>query len=108
MTLPRKDTHTINVGGELYSWHRSRRFERHNRWTVIRKKDPEGQFLLLDPYHHDLSFGAGAAAKAIEFAMAHGWTPEKRGTPMKLRYNGDNFHGEPFTVLLPEATLSDR
>ena len=108
MALPRKNTHTIVVRGEIYLWHRSRRFETHNRWTAIRKKDTEGQLLLLDPYHHDLSFGAGAVHKAIEFALAHGWTPERKGKPVKVRYKGDDCQGEQFTVLPPGASISDR
>ncbi len=108
MAFTKKHTYTIVVQGDTYSWHRSRRFEWHNRWTAIRKKDSEGQLLLLDPYHHDFTLGAGDVAKAIAFALGHGWTPERKGKPMKLRYNGDDFDGEPFTQLPSRTQLSDR
>src|SRR5438067_1261411 len=108
MTLPKKNSHKISVGGVTYLWYRSTRFETHDRWIAIRKKGTDGQLVLLDHYHNDLSFGAGPVAKAIEFAISHGWAPEAKGAPIKLRYNGDNFQGEPFTVLHPSAKLSDR
>jgi hypothetical protein len=107
MAFPKKQTHTIVVAGETYLWHRSKRFEAQNRWTVVQKRGTAGQLLMFDPYHYDLSLGAGAVRHAIEFALAHGWTPDRPAHPMKLRYNGAEFPGEAFTVLPPDARIAD-
>ena len=105
MALPKKGTRIIDVEGVLYLYHSRFSYDTGNRWTVVQKKDTAGQILCLDPF--SIPFGPAGVRKAIEFALAHGWAPEAKGKPLKLRYNGDNFDGELFTILPPGTTLMD-
>src|SRR5689334_13914547 len=103
MALPRKQTHTITVGGERHLWHRSPAFESDSRWTVIQKLGCTGQLLMLDPYAA-WSFGPGSVQRAVDFALAHGWTPAAKAPPMKLRSAGWHEAVEDFTILPAEAS----
>jgi hypothetical protein len=99
MTLPRKGKRRITVEGDVYVWYLSKRFEHHNRWMVIQKDGVGGQLLCVDPYHHDLPIGPKGISHAIEFALTHGWVPDDKNKPMRLKYNGDDYDGEPFAII---------
>lgn len=93
MALPRKWSRRIVVHGETYIWYLKRN-EIMTGWKHIairHSASPQAQLLLLDCYAHDFEFGPGMVRRAIEFALANGWTPQQKAAPLYLGFDNVQF-----------------
>jgi hypothetical protein len=73
----------------------------HTRWIVVRRQVyGAGQLLMIDPYHHDPLPSRGTVTKGVRFALSHGWHPERKRRPLRLRFAG---HERGFVIATPEA-----
>jgi hypothetical protein len=81
--------------------------ERH---IVVGAADRKGH-LLIDPYPWELEITPATVSFAIQFALANGWDPDRRGAPMILGYRRGAFlvlpSGVRFTHELPATELPD-
>lgn len=83
MAFPKKHTHRITVGDDVYFWHMSDQDYSGNQVT-IRHSQIEGQFLFANPHCYEIQFGAGGIRKIIDFALANGWKPKEAGVAFRL------------------------
>jgi len=89
MAFPRKDTRRLSVDGIPYVWHLNKDWDVRTRWIVVRREVfGAGQLLMVDPYHHDLLPTRGTVSRAIQFALSHGWHPERKAAPLRLSFAG--------------------
>ena len=103
----------ISVLGHRFLWtlRGNTLFGRPTRHIVVRSPERAGH-LLVDPYPWELEIRPATVAHAIEFALSHGWDPNRRGPPMTLGYRQEAFlvlpRGVRFTHELPESRFTSR
>jgi hypothetical protein len=89
MAFPVKNTRRLTVDGIAYAWHLNKDWDVRDRWLVVRRQSSgSGQLLMINPYHHDLLPTKGTVSRAIRFALANGWQPECKASPLRLIFAG--------------------
>ena len=93
MAFPKECNRRIVVGGETYLWYlRKMEAWMDSKHIAIRHSaSPTGQLLLLDFYAHDFEIRPWMVRQAIEFALANGWTPQQKGTPLYIGFDNVQF-----------------